>query len=89
MSLYFSASVSGEPFGMLSDRVGRARTLLVTILVYSVFSSLTAFANAPWQVIALRFLVALGVGGEWAVASAMVAEVFPAFAGLVSRRRVP
>ncbi len=77
-------ALGGIGFGMLSDRVGRARTLLVTILVYSIFSSLTAFAQAPWHVIVLRFLVALGVGGEWAVASAMVAEVFPAFARVKS-----
>src|SRR5207248_3612705 len=38
---------------------------------------LTYFADELWQVAALRFLVALGVGGEWAVAAALVAEVFP------------
>ena len=74
----------GVFFGVLSDRIGRARTLMITILVYSLFGSLTAFATAPWQVIALRFFVALGIGGEWAVASAMVAEVFPKFARVKS-----
>ena len=51
--------------------------MIVTILFYSVFTCITAFANAPWQMVVLRFLVAMGVGGEWAVASAMVAEVMP------------
>ncbi len=74
----------GVFFGVLSDRIGRAKTLMITILVYSLFGSLTAFATAPWQVIALRFFVALGIGGEWAVASAMVAEVFPRFARVKS-----
>ena len=74
----------GVFFGVLSDRIGRAKTLMITILVYSLFGSLTAFATAPWQVIALRFFVALGIGGEWAVASAMVAEVFPKFARVKS-----
>jgi Na+-transporting NADH:ubiquinone oxidoreductase subunit NqrB len=46
-------------------------------LMYSLFTCLTAAAQSWWQVIALRFLVALGVGGEWAVASALVSEVFP------------
>ncbi len=53
----------------------------VTILCYSVFSGLTYFATSLWQVAVLRFLVALGVGGEWAVAATLVAEVFPATAG--------
>ena len=67
----------GILFGMLSDKIGRSKTMIVTILFYSVFTSVTAAANAPWQMVALRFLVAMGVGGEWAVASAMVAEVMP------------
>ena len=67
----------GILFGMLSDKIGRSKTMIVTILFYSVFTCVTAFANAPWQMIVLRFLVAMGVGGEWAVASAMVAEVMP------------
>lgn len=73
-------AVGGVYFGALSDRIGRARTMVITILVYSVFTGMTAFAQSAWQVVVLRFFVAMGVGGEWAVASAMVAEVFPAFA---------
>jgi MFS family permease len=71
-------AVGGLGFGMLSDRVGRVRTMMLTILFYSAFTCLSAFSQAWWHMVALRFLVALGVGGEWAVASAMVAEVFPA-----------
>lgn len=67
----------GILFGMLSDRIGRSRTMVLTILFYSVFTCLTAFVNDAWQMVVLRFLVAMGVGGEWAVASAMVAEVMP------------
>ena len=67
----------GILFGMLSDKIGRSKTMIITILFYSVFTCITAFANAPWQMVVLRFLVAMGVGGEWAVASAMVAEVMP------------
>jgi MFS family permease len=70
-------AAGGVFFGVVSDRIGRTRTMILTILVYSVFTSITAFAQTWWQMAILRFLVALGVGGEWAVASAMVAEVFP------------
>ena len=70
-------ALGGIGFGMLSDRIGRKRTLSVTILCYSVFTCLSAFSQQWWHLVAFRFLVALGVGGEWAVASALVAEVFP------------
>jgi MFS family permease len=70
-------ALGGVGFGVLSDRLGRVRTMTFTILMYSCFTCLTAFAQSPWQMVSLRFLVAAGVGGEWAVASAMVAEVFP------------
>ncbi|MCB1093736.1 MAG: MFS transporter, partial [Verrucomicrobiae bacterium] len=73
----FGGAVGGIYFGMLSDRIGRSKTMILTILFYSVFTLFQAFVNAPWQLMALRFLVAMGVGGEWAVASAMVAEVMP------------
>jgi MFS family permease len=68
----------GLLFGSLADRYGRRPIMIITILMYSVFSGLTFFADSLWQVATLRFLVAMGVGGEWAVAAALVAEVFPA-----------
>ncbi|MGI8546408.1 MAG: MFS transporter [Gemmatimonadaceae bacterium] len=71
-------SIGGILFGVLSDRIGRKRTLSLTILSYSLFTCLSAFAQTWWHLAAFRFLVALGVGGEWAVASSLVAEVFPA-----------
>ena len=71
-------TVGGILFGTLADRFGRKRTMAATILIYSVFSGLTYFATELWQVAVVRFLVALGVGGEWSVAASLVAEVFPA-----------
>jgi MFS family permease len=71
-------ALGGVAFGAIADRWGRRLALVLTILTYSVFSGLTFFAQAPWQVGVLRFLVAFGVGGEWAAAAALVAEVFPA-----------
>lgn len=71
-------TLGGIAFGSLADRFGRKPVMALTILCYSVFSGLTFLATQLWQVAALRFLVALGVGGEWAVAAALVAEIFPA-----------
>lgn len=70
-------TLGGLAFGSLADRYGRKRTLALTILFYSIFSGLTYFATELWHVAVLRFLVALGVGGEWAVGATLVAEVFP------------
>lgn len=70
-------TLGGLLFGSLADRFGRRPTMAVTILMYSIFSGLTFFAQNAWQVGAARFLVAMGVGGEWAVAASLVAEVFP------------
>jgi len=72
--------VGGLLFGILGDRWGRKPTMIVTILMYSIFSGLTYFATNLWQVGILRFLVSMGIGGEWAVAAAFVAEVFPSHA---------
>ncbi len=70
-------AAGGLIFGMLGDRYGRVRIMSATILIYSLFSALTAFVHSLWQVHLLRFLVAVGTGGEWAVAAALVAETFP------------
>ncbi|QDT09826.1 MFS transporter [Planctomycetes bacterium K23_9] len=71
-------ALGGVVFGVISDRIGRSKTMIYTILFYSMFTCISAFAQEAWQMVLLRFLVAMGVGGEWAVASAMVAEVMPA-----------
>src|SRR5262249_17511110 len=67
----------GIVFGMMARRSGRRRTVGVTILMYSLFTGLTVLVRDGWQLAGLRFLVGMGVGGEWAVAAAAVAEVFP------------
>lgn len=67
----------GLLFSALGDKFGRKPVMVLTILFYAIFSGLTSFATELWHVGTLRFLVAMGVGGEWAVAAALVAEVFP------------
>ena len=76
-SFLIGGAVGGVYFGWLSDKWGRSKTMIVTILFYSLFTCVTALATEPWHMVVLRFLVAMGVGGEWAVASAMVSEVMP------------
>ncbi|MBW3538688.1 MAG: MFS transporter [Planctomycetes bacterium] len=70
-------ALGGVLFGVMSDRIGRKRTMTFTILMYSAFTCLSAFSQEWWHMAGFRFLVAMGVGGEWAVASTLVAEVFP------------
>ncbi|HSJ02361.1 MAG TPA: MFS transporter, partial [Verrucomicrobium sp.] len=70
-------TLGGWLFSSLADRWGRKPVMILTILFYSIFSGLMAFATDLWQIGVLRFLVAMGVAGEWAVGAALVAEVFP------------
>ncbi len=76
-SFLLGGALGGVLFGVVADRIGRSKTMVITILFYSLFTCITALAQTPWQIVLLRFFVAMGVGGEWAVASAMVAEVMP------------
>jgi len=70
-------AIGGLFFGVLGDRIGRAKTMLLTILVYSFFTGFSAFARTAWDFALFRFLTGLGVGGEFAVGVALVAEVLP------------
>lgn len=70
-------TLGGIAFGMAADYCGRRPMLIATILTYSLFSGLTFFAETLEQIAILRFLVAVGVGGEWSVAASLVAEEFP------------
>jgi MFS family permease len=70
-------AVGGLIFGVLADRWGRTRTMLITILLYCLFTGLTALCREPWHVGVARFLTALGIGGEWAAGVALVAEALP------------
>ncbi|MBI2948843.1 MAG: MFS transporter [Verrucomicrobia bacterium] len=71
------AALGGLVFGWLGDRIGRVRAMSLSILTYSIFSGLCAFAGAPWHLGALRFFAALGMGGEWSLGVALVMECWP------------
>jgi MFS family permease len=71
-------ATGGLFFGMLGDRIGRAKTMIITILLYSAFTGLSALSTGIWDFALYRFLTGLGVGGEFAVGVALVAEVMPA-----------
>lgn len=70
-------ATGGLLFGVLGDRFGRAKVMMWTILVYSVFTGISAFSRSFWDFAVWRFLTGLGVGGEFAVGVALVAEVMP------------
>lgn len=70
-------AIGGLIFGVMGDRIGRAKTMIVTILLYSIFTGLSALSKGFWDFALYRFLTGLGVGGEFAVGVALVAEVMP------------
>jgi SHS family sialic acid transporter-like MFS transporter len=73
-ALMLGAAVGGIALGSLGDRIGRTRAMGVCILFYSIFAALGAWVRDPWQMLALRFLVGLGVGGLWPNGIALVSE---------------
>ena len=70
-------AIGGVLFGVLADYIGRTKTLILTILIYAVFTGLAALSETWWHLALYRFLTALGVGGEWASGAVIVAEVWP------------
>ncbi len=70
-------ALGGLFFGVLGDKIGRAKTMMLTILIYSIFTGLSALSWGVWSFSFFRFLTGLGVGGEFAVGVALVAEVMP------------
>ena len=70
-------AIGGLFFGMLGDRIGRAKTMMLTILLYSAFTGIERAFRGVWDFSFYRFLTGLGVGGEFAVGVSLVAEVMP------------
>jgi MFS family permease len=70
-------AAGGVIFGPICDRFGRKRVLMLTMLLYAVGTASCAFVTEMWQLVLCRIVASLGIGGEWAAGSAMVAEVVP------------
>ncbi|MCB1127735.1 MAG: MFS transporter, partial [Verrucomicrobiae bacterium] len=70
-------ATGGIIFGMMSDKVGRVKTMVATLLVYSGFTGLSGTAQSWQMFVAYRFLVGLGVGGMFGAATTLVAESVP------------
>jgi MFS family permease len=82
------AAAGGLVFGWVGDRVGRVRAMVFSVLTYALFTGFCGLAQAPWQLAGLRFIAALGMGGEWALGVALVMESWsaharPVLAGLI------
>jgi MFS family permease len=73
-----ASAAGGIGFGMLADRIGRARALMYSILVYSVFTAMTGTARTVAELALWRTLVGFGLGGEWSAGAVLVAETWPA-----------
>src|SRR5271156_1596116 len=72
------AVVGGIGFGMLSDRIGRVRVLTYTIVVFAVFTGLCGLAQGYYDLLFYRTLAGVGLGGEFGIGMALVAEAWPA-----------
>jgi MFS family permease len=70
-------ALGGGCFGRVGDLIGRSRTLCLTILTYALFTGLAFFVQTWWQLLIVRFLAALGIGGEWAVGASLLSETWP------------
>ena len=72
-----ASAIGGLAFGFLADRVGRTRALMASILVYSVASGACGLSQTIVQLAICRFILGLGMGGEWTTGAALIAETWP------------
>jgi MFS family permease len=64
-------------WGPIADRFGRVRTMMFSILCFSLFTLLAAFATGIWSLAVFRFMAGVGIGGEWSIGAALVSEDWP------------
>jgi MFS family permease len=73
-----AAAVGGLCFGVIADRFGRTRALMLSVLLYAVFTAACGLAHSFAQLAVFRILLGFGMGGEWASGASLVAETWPA-----------
>ena len=73
-----AAAAGGVLFGLLADKYGRTRALVLSVAIYSVFTAACGFAQDFTQLLVFRILLGIGMGGEWASGAALVSETWPA-----------
>jgi len=71
------AATGGVLFGWLGDRIGRVRAMSLSVLTYALFTGFCGLVKKPEQIAVLRFIAALGMGGEWSLGVALVMECWP------------
>ena len=74
---FLAAAGGGLMFGVLADRLGRTRALMLSVLLYSVFTAACGFAQSAVQLAIFRIFLGIGMGGEWASGAALVSETWP------------
>ncbi len=72
-----ASGMGGVLFGFIADRVGRKRALMASILTYSICSFGSGFSTSVFMLAAFRFVLGLGMGGEWNTGATLVAETWP------------
>jgi MFS family permease len=72
----FGAAAGGFLFGRLGDQIGRTRSLAASIFCFSVLTGISYFAQTPLQLLVLRFLACIGIGGTWPNGVALVSEAW-------------
>lgn len=71
------AALGGLFFGWMGDKIGRVRSMAISITIYSLFTGLWYFAQQPWHIGMFLFIGAVGMGGQWSLAVSLVMEVWP------------
>src|SRR5438309_8061091 len=72
-----ASGIGGVLFGFIADRIGRKRALMLSILTYSICSFASGLATSVAMLAAFRFVLGLGMGGEWNTGATLVAETWP------------
>ena len=73
-----ASAFGGVLFGFVADRLGRARSLSTSILIYSVATAACGFSHTVVELAIFRIILGLGMGGEWTAGAALIAETWPA-----------